>query len=382
MGSWRRRRNILFVLKWMAGFICFGLLAFAFFFRVESVEVMGSSRYTEEEICAMVLTGPAARNTLLASRFLSRKMPDIPYVESVKVAMVSPTALNISVREQKPVGCFAYLDSYIYFDQNGLMIDGSYTHDPDILCFSDISVTSAICNEKLDFKTSEYDSLDYSEGLVTDTAVVLNSFFQKKETKPENISIDASKRIILQFGPIRVNLGQNVNLEDKLNRVVVILPMLAGKKGTLHAETVTEENKRLTFEPVSEEASATEENMGSLERDKIPSEGEEADDQEGSAASEPASAPEMEIPSEVTSSSKPDYSELLDVNGDGVNDYTGELMSETDVSNISFLDEDRDGLNDFTLEPLNIPGVSDSTDTEESEPPEEEGSTGDSSIWE
>ena len=43
-------------------------------------------------------------------------------------------------------------------------------------------------------------------------------------------------------------LGKDEYLEDKMNRVLAILPKLSGQKGILHMENVTENSKIITFE--------------------------------------------------------------------------------------------------------------------------------------
>ena len=47
-----------------------------------------------------------------------------------------------------------------------------------------------------------------------------------------------------------------MNLEDKMTRVIAILPQLAGQKGILHAENVTDSVKTITFEAEIEEVTA------------------------------------------------------------------------------------------------------------------------------
>lgn len=50
-----------------------GAVAFFTYFRVERVEVMGCSHYTQDEIKEKVLRGPLAANSVLAPLFIQRK---------------------------------------------------------------------------------------------------------------------------------------------------------------------------------------------------------------------------------------------------------------------------------------------------------------------
>ena len=104
--------------KIIAGVIGAGILvamiAFFSYYKVDSVEVRGTSHYTDEEVKKMVLRGPLASNSVLAPLFYSTtKTDDIIYVDAFKVTQLNRSTICISVKEKKIVGCIKYLDSYI-----------------------------------------------------------------------------------------------------------------------------------------------------------------------------------------------------------------------------------------------------------------------------
>lgn len=68
----------------------------------------------------------------------------------------------------------------------------------------------------------------------------------------------AVNSISLIYGDVTVQLGKDENLEEKMNRVLAILPNLTGKKGILHMESVSSDMN--TFEEEQEEAEITAEN--------------------------------------------------------------------------------------------------------------------------
>lgn len=80
--------------------------------------------------------------------------------------------------------------------------------------------------------------------------------FCQNDSLPDHIQFDESYEISLLYGDITVSLGKDVNLEDKMTRVIAILPQLAGQKGILHAENVTDSVKTITFEAEIEEVTA------------------------------------------------------------------------------------------------------------------------------
>ena len=104
--------------------------------------------------------------------------------------------------------------------------------------FDGIEVSHVIEGEKLPIKGSS----------VLTTAVALSTIFQKNDAIPDHIEFDTSYQITLTYGDIRVMLGKDEYLEDKMTRVSAILPKLSGKKGILHLENVNDNSKTITFE--------------------------------------------------------------------------------------------------------------------------------------
>ena len=225
------------------------MIVFFSYYKVDSVEVRGTSHYTDEEVKAMVLRGPLASNSVLAPMLYSTtNTDDVAFVDAFKVTQLNRNTICISVKEKKPVGCIHYLDSYIYFDRNGIFVEGSKTRDESVPYFDGIQVNKVVMDEKLDIKGET----------VLNTAVALSTIFQKNDKIPDHIQFDSSYSISLIYGDVTVQLGKDENLEEKMNRVLAILPNLTGKKGILHMESVSSDMN--TFEEEQEEAEITAEN--------------------------------------------------------------------------------------------------------------------------
>lgn len=230
----------------LAGVFLVGIIFFFAFFYVTNVEVVESHYYTDEELKEMILTGFGSSNSILAPITCSREnVDDIPYIKDYSVTRSGRDTIVISVREKNIVGCIQYLDSYIYFDRNGTFVESSRNRDESVPFFDDQKVKKAIMNEKLPIKDC-----------VLNTAVALSTILAKNDIEPDHIQIEDDSTINLIYGDITVNLGKDQYLEDKMTRAAAILPQLAGEKGILHMETVTESSKTVTFEKEIEEITA------------------------------------------------------------------------------------------------------------------------------
>lgn len=224
-----------------------GGIAFFSWFRVERVEVMGSSHYSEEEIKEKVLRGPLAGNSVLAPMIYTKKEAlGIPFVDGVTVTRINRNTICISVKEKRPVGCIPYLGNYVYFDRNGIFVHGSKSRDESVPYFDGIQVKQVVLNEKLPIKGKT----------VLNTAVALSTIFKKSDLIPDHINFSDTYEISLEYGDITVKLGKDENLEEKMSRVIAILPQIQGLKGILHMETINPSGN--TFE--AEEIELTAEN--------------------------------------------------------------------------------------------------------------------------
>ena len=257
--------------KIMAGVIGTGILVaviiFFSYYKVDSVEIRGTSHYTDEEVKNMVLRGPMASNSVLAPLIYSTtNTDDIAYVDAFKVTQLNRNTICISVKEKKAVGCIRYLDSYIYFDRNGIFVEGSQNRDETVPYFDGIQVNSIVMDEKLDIRGDT----------VLNTAVALSTIFQKNDMIPDHIQFDSSYSISLIYGDVTVQLGKDVDLEEKMNRVIAILPQIQGKKCILHMESVATDSN--TFEEEQEEVTAGNWNGGYDEEGNYTGDGEYDED--------------------------------------------------------------------------------------------------------
>lgn len=216
-----------------------GLLGFWSFFRIQEVGVVGSTHYSEEQIKKIVLRGPLAGNSVLAPLLCSRdRTEEISFIDAIDVSYVNPHEVLISIKEKQSIGCVRYLDCYVYFDREGVVIESTVEKDGEVPYYEGMEPGSVCIDQPLAVRSSQF----------LDTAVNLFQIFQTGVADPDRIRIDGKSALTLFYGEIQVMLGKDKYLDDKMARVDAILPMLEGKKGTLHMENITSERKTVTFE--------------------------------------------------------------------------------------------------------------------------------------
>ena len=91
------------------------------------------------------------------------------------------------------------------------------------------------------------EKLSVADDSVFNTILALDRMIEKYEIRPDSLEFTQFLTAILHYGDIRVNLGEDSGLEEKMIRVAAILPKLEGKSGVLHLEDYTEDTQNILF---------------------------------------------------------------------------------------------------------------------------------------
>ena len=82
--------------------------------------------YTEYEIKEIVMSGPLGNNSLyLSLKYRDRGIQDVPFVDVMNVSILAPDTIKITVYEKALAGYVKYLDTYMYFDKDGYVVESS-----------------------------------------------------------------------------------------------------------------------------------------------------------------------------------------------------------------------------------------------------------------
>ncbi|MDY5113850.1 MAG: hypothetical protein SPE66_09095 [Bilifractor sp.] len=89
-----------------------------------------------------------------------------------------------------------------------------------------------------------------SDNSVFSTIQALSRLISKFGIRPDKIVFDKDQNITLYYndGKVKILLGQDTLLEDKMTKAAAILPQLSGMEGTLHLESYTEDTVNIIFD--------------------------------------------------------------------------------------------------------------------------------------
>ena len=279
----KRRRQIL---TGLLVIICAAAMFFGLFF-VTDAEVVGNTRYTEDQIREMTLQGPLSYNTILMSVFRKKVVPNAAFIESVQVEYRSRNKLRLEVQEKYPIGYVRIEGTNFYFDKDGLVLEAIAGQEKTAADQSDDTNTAA-SSEALSSSSSL--TASSSEGgdtvsrnssdttfrpALTDVPLIaglnvsgvrvgqvmkidspevfqtilsLTKLSEKFGMQPDYVEFAEDLTMTLHYGTVRIQLGTDALLEEKVSRVAAILPELDGLSGVLHLEDYSKDTQNIIFD--------------------------------------------------------------------------------------------------------------------------------------
>lgn len=238
------RRIILIILITPAVLLLAGMVGWYVWdtHTVQTVYVEGNVHYTAEEIKELVMEGPMGTNSLyLSMKYKSRGIKDVPFLDAMDVDILTPDTIKITVYEKALAGYVKYMNTYVYFDKDGYVVESSTIRTAGIPQVTGLTFDYIVLGQPLPV-AEEYQD-------VFGTILEMTKLLNKYELSADRIYFHTDTKITLYFGEVKVALGEEKQwLEDKIMRLPEMLPQLAGREGTLQMEVYNEKGG-YTFNP-------------------------------------------------------------------------------------------------------------------------------------
>ena len=242
-GEYVSTHKSLFVMGGMALFLLIGLLAAYSYvianYTVTTVYVEGNVHYTNEEIIDMVMEGRYGNNSLLLSiKYKDKSIVGVPFVEKMDVSVMDPHTIKIEVYEKALAGYVEYLERYMYFDKDGIVVESSLEKTAGVPMVTGRVFDHVVLYEPLPVENPE----------IFSSILSITQLVNKYSLSIDRIYFGRDGSLMLYFDDVKVALGIGENLDEKIMKLQYMLPELRGKSGTLRMENYTEETKNISFE--------------------------------------------------------------------------------------------------------------------------------------
>lgn len=201
------------------------------FFYIKNVTVLGSERYTSEEITGKIIQSKPDSNALyLYLKYKYFANTTIPFIEKVDVELVDNHSVTIYVYEKMVTGCVEFLGNYLYFDKDGIIVESSSKRLEGIPLVKGLQYDKIILHEKLEIKKKVDGKLEDQKKELFDLILNLTQLIQKFELDVDTISFSSNYEVTLSCGDIKVLLGKKSTYDEPLSDLKNILTAADGKK--------------------------------------------------------------------------------------------------------------------------------------------------------
>lgn len=269
-----RRKLYRIIIEAGAAALLIFVLVFFLGFRVTSVQVEGNSFYTDDQIKNMVINVPLAKNSILAGFINTEKSTkDASMIDSIRISRINRNTLLLQVEEKQMIGYIEFQGQCVNFDRQGIIqiiTDAPLENVPKI---EGIDVKEAVQGERLS-------GISRTK---LNTILSVGKMLEKMENKPDRLGFNELNQLVMYYGDIEVRLGDDENMDEKINRLVGILPELEGMSGILHLENTTEDSESVVFDDSTQEEEVQQDQETDGENDQEDASGLEYSDGSDSA---------------------------------------------------------------------------------------------------
>ncbi len=210
-------------------------------YTVSTVYVEGNVHYTEDEIKDIVMSGFLGDNSLyLSLKYRNKGIEGVPFVDTMDVKVLAPNTIKIIVYEKVLTGYVRFMDTYMYFDKDGYVVESSSIRTAGVPQVTGLKFDHVVVGQALPVEDKD----------IFNKILNVTKLLNKYELKADKLYFNRAGEVTVYFGEVKVALGsESLAMEDKLMLLPELLPSLEGKKGTLQMNTQSEGDGRYTFKP-------------------------------------------------------------------------------------------------------------------------------------
>lgn len=220
----RKRNSVLkrLVIRGLKVIIFVGIpiILFGFTFHLKTVTVVGSERYTPEQIKEQLIKTKTDTNALLLylkyQYFTEFKLP---FIEKIDLDLKDNNTIKVQVYEKRVTGCVEFMSDYLYFDKDGIIVESSRERLKDIPLIKGLKFNRIILHEKLEVQKDEL------------FQVILNitQQIEKYELDISTIRFNKAYEVSVESGKVSALLGKRKTYDEVLSELKNVLASAEGE---------------------------------------------------------------------------------------------------------------------------------------------------------
>ncbi len=207
-------------------------------FKLTDIQVSGCEIVDEQEIVDAIKNSGYGQNTICLY-FGSKIKPieGMPFVDKIDIEYISKNKVSVTVYEKSIAGCVEYMDGYVFFDKDGIVLDSALEPIEGVPCIKGMEFT----------KWEKGSRLPVQDEGKFQSILTITQLIEKYELDIDGIKFTAENEMILMHGGITIELGEGENLAIQMMNLGSILEGLDGMQGTLYMKDFNSDNATASF---------------------------------------------------------------------------------------------------------------------------------------
>lgn len=206
--------------------------------NIKTVVVTGSSRYTDQEMVDIIFQKKWDWNSVffyIKNRWQGHR--SIPFIEDYKIIFQGPGNIEIIVYEKSVVGYVSYMNSSMYFDKDGIIVESTSEKLEGVPRITGLDFGQIVL----------YQPLPVEDQRIFEEILNLTQILSVDQILVDRIHYNKSREATLFIGGIEVVLGDSANINGKIKKLNQIMPHIKERIGTLFLDTYDEANVNMPY---------------------------------------------------------------------------------------------------------------------------------------
>ncbi len=216
------------------------LLIFAFLatLKIKNVTYEGNERLNDEQLTEKIFGESYDLNPVVFwLKSLFGEKVEIPFVEEYDIEMESLTSIKITVYEKSIVGYISYMNTYMYLDKDGIVVENSSSEYEDVPEITGMKFDNIILHEKIPVENEK----------IFDLILDVTQLVDKHDILVRKINISEELEVTLYIGNFKVAWGNSGKMAEKAAVLSDILPEMQDIPGELDMREYNESDTGYVF---------------------------------------------------------------------------------------------------------------------------------------
>lgn len=203
-------KKLLFILLLLA----IGCYVMFDLFRITTIRIQGSQRYSEEEMKEFLMTETLDRNSLyFFLKYTYGEKPVMPFIQDFDITLVDNHTVELTVYEKLVTGCVEFMGEYMYFDKDGIVVESSSKRESGVPQIVGLTFQRIALHEEIQIQAQE----------LFETILDLTKLIRQYDIAVDVISFSKEYEVTLTCGNSKVLLGKHEFYDIPLSQLNSIL---------------------------------------------------------------------------------------------------------------------------------------------------------------